>query len=141
MTNEMRCATYARDEHGCVWRLTRVFGLAFCEMAGREGWVPMTRAGQPRAVRLRLGVGSRCYWPLPSEPVNVVALPRDRTALLMRALSGLGGVARRHSAAAFAGYTEVFSRRCPACGWWARRAVDDGSCRVCDANMTCEVAS
>lgn len=34
------------------------------------------------------------------------------------------------------GVSETFSRRCPACGWWARRAVDDGSCRACGASMT-----
>jgi len=34
------------------------------------------------------------------------------------------------------GVGETFSRRCSACGWWARRAVDDGSCRACGASMT-----
>lgn len=139
MTNE-RASRYGIDAEGRVWRFSRVAGWRLSEVADRDGggWTPTLHRDVPR----RVSVGSRSWWPLPGEPVNVVGLPRDRTALLMRALSGLGGIARRHSAAAFAGYTgEVFSRRCPACGWWARRAVDDGSCRVCRASMTCEVAS
>lgn len=29
----------------------------------------------------------------------------------------------------------VFSRECPACGWWQRRVADDGRCAVCGAAL------
>ncbi|MEZ4250219.1 MAG: hypothetical protein R3B99_18455 [Polyangiales bacterium] len=34
------------------------------------------------------------------------------------------------------GVGEVFSRRCSACGWWARRSVTAESCRACGAGLT-----
>lgn len=35
---------------------------------------------------------------------------------------------------------DVFSRACPSCGWWQRRAADDGRCSVCRALLVEDVA-
>ena len=98
-----RAARYGIDAEGRVWRFSHVAGWRLSEVADRDGggWTPTLHRDVPR----RVSVGSRSWWPLPGEPVNVVGLPRDRTALLMRALSGLGGIARRHGAARWCGYT------------------------------------
>ena len=34
---------------------------------------------------------------------------------------------------------DVFSRACPSCGWWQRRAADDGRCASCRASLVVDV--
>jgi hypothetical protein len=63
------------------------------------------------------------------------------SAVLVAAGNAIGARRARDGAARSCGDVgEVFSRRCPACGWWARRSVDDGSCRVCDVALVDDVA-
>jgi len=66
-----RPVRYVRCPNGNVWRLSIVAGWQFAELAtAREGWLPLARDGQPRAVRMRLGMASKPWWPLPGERVN-----------------------------------------------------------------------
>lgn len=101
MTNE-RAMRYGIDCERRVWRFSKVAGWRLSEVADRDGsgWSPTLH----RDVPVRVALGTRAWWPLPGEVVNVVGLPRDREALLMRALSGLGGIARRAGARRALGY-------------------------------------
>lgn len=68
---DARPVRYARDRNGNIWRLTIVAGWQLAELAtSREGWLPLVRDGQPREVRMRLGLASRCWWALPGERTN-----------------------------------------------------------------------